>query len=276
MNDLRNARNSTWCIVVADDHGPEWSTAVEPERVTAPLQYCRFGESSTLLQIALRRAASIAPTSQILATLREDYREHWEFELRQLRPENRFVSDNRSASLLATAAALLSIAAQSPSNIVAVLPTRCYVANPGALSAAIDHGLRLLPGVPEGVVTLGMLDIDAGIDEDCLLIDGEFERQTAAVRGLARRPVAWVAHHLKQQGALVASGILIGYAGVFAAHISRHWPGLTLKLAQLAADASTAGVESEIPCVLQRGAPSPALRFLRWHPPSLPQRAIRV
>jgi mannose-1-phosphate guanylyltransferase len=276
MTESSNQLRARWCIVVADDHGPQGAPAIGTARPSGPVQYCRIGDSATLFHKALRRAARIAPTCQLMVTALEDFREQWEPALWFVRPENRFVCDHPSASLLTTAAALLSIAAKSPSHVVTVLPARCYVAQEWILGAALDQGLRLLPRVPEGVLTLGMIDLHQGIDEDYLVVVRAMGGSGLVVRGIARRPVSWVARHLREYGAMVASGILIGYAGTFAAHISRHWPGLTLRLSKLAASASKVGVETEIPSSLQRGIPNPVLRSLRWHPPSFPQRAVPV
>ena len=75
---------------------------------------------------------------------------------------------------------------------------------------------------------------------------------------------------------MIASGIMIGYAGVFAAHISKHWPGLTRILGGLGAAAAAAGTECELPMDLQRGVPKPTMKSLRWNAPMFPQRALPV
>src|SRR5579863_6065162 len=142
MTESSMQLRARWCIVVADDHGPQGAPVVGAARPSRPVQYCRIGESATLLHKALRRAARIAPTCQLMVTALEDFREQWEPALWFVRPENRFVCDHPSASLLTTAAALLSIAAKSPSHVVTVLPARCYVAQEWILGAALDHALR--------------------------------------------------------------------------------------------------------------------------------------
>jgi mannose-1-phosphate guanylyltransferase len=265
---FQSTHRNRWCVVIADDHGPEWRSL--------PVQYCRLRETSTLLQKALRRASKIAPTAQIAVTALEEYREYWEPSLWFTPPANRFICDNRAASTLAAAAALLSIANKSPSSIVTVLPARCHVEHERVLGAAIEQAIALLPHVAEGVITLGMVDLNEGVDEDYLITGRARSGPGFTVQGYARRPISWVAHHLRQQGASIASGITIGYAGAFAAHISKHWPGVTNQLSRLIAAASEAGVECEVPLELRRGMPNPKLRFLRWQPPSFAQRAFRV
>jgi mannose-1-phosphate guanylyltransferase len=265
-----------WCIVVADDHGSEWAPMMGMEDSPAPPQYSRLCESWTLLHRALRRAARIAPVSNVMVTALDEYRDYWEPALWCVRPQNRFVCDNRAASLLTGAAALLSIAAASPSNIVTILPARCYVACEDILRLAIGHASSMLPRVTEGVATLGMVNMNEGIDEDYLVGARENAGPGLVVDGFAHRPTASVACRLRHQGAMIASGIMVGYAGAFAAHISKYWPGLTLKLIQRVAASSAAGEECEVSMDLQAGVPKHVLRSLRWNPPSFPQRAFCV
>jgi hypothetical protein len=211
-----------------------------------------------------------------MITALDEYREYWEPSVWCVRTENRFVGENRATSLLTGAAALLSIAQSSPSNVVTILPARCYVAREWILRVALERALSILPGVREGVVTLGMVDIDEGIDEDYIAVARARIGVGLSVLGFARRPASWTARLLVQQGAIIASGIRIGYAGAFAAHISKHWPGLTKKLARLSATAAAAGSEFELPVDLRRGVPKPITRSLRWNPPMFPQRALPV
>jgi hypothetical protein len=69
---------------------------------------------------------------------------------------------------------------------------------------------------------------------------------------------------------------MIGYAGVFAAHISKNWPSITNKLSQVISTAAAIGEECEIASSLNRGVPLAVLHSLRWHPPAFPQRAFSV
>jgi mannose-1-phosphate guanylyltransferase len=269
-------RRSRWSIVVADDPAPQWVPYGALELKSVPVQYCRLGDSATLLHRALHRAASVAPTSQILVTVLEEYRERWEPMLWFVRPELRFVCDRSMASQLTVAAAILSIAELSPSSIVTILPARCYVAHGSLLRQAVQHAADELPHIPEGAATLGMLDIDESLDEDYLIVGRATAGPALAVRGIARRPTAWVARHLRRQGAVVASGITVGYAGVFAAHLSKQWPGIASKLMRLLAAATAAQVECEIPAALLEGVPNTFLKSLTWSPPALPQRVFTV
>lgn len=273
MLDRKAEKTKAWCIVVADDHGPEYVPSIAGSAKKAPVQFCGFGEPTTLLQRALHRAMQIAPTGQIAVTVREENRERWEPALWFIRPERRFVSDNRITSPLTTAAALLSIAADSVSHVVTILPARCYVADEWILSAAL-HRLRvMLSTIPEGVATLGMIDIDEGVDEDYLVPSRTRAGPAVLVQGMARQPTRWVATHLRQHGAMVASGILTGYAGRFAAHILKHRPTLTSALTKVT---RAAGDESRLSVNMYRAMPKSSMRSLRWWPPMFPQLAFPV
>jgi mannose-1-phosphate guanylyltransferase len=267
-------RRKSWCIVVADDHGPEYVPAMAGAARTAPVQYCGFGEPTTLLQRALHRAKQIAPIGQILVTVREENRERWEPALWFIRPEHRFVSDDRRAAPLATAAALSAIASDSVSNVVTILPARCYVANEWVLCAALEQLQAALPRIPEGVGTLGMIDIDEGPDEDYLV---PFEGQVGpglAVRAVARQPAGWVARHLKEHGAMVASGMMSGPVRGFAMHAFKHRPGLSEALSKMLG-VSAIG-ERVVSANRFYELPRNLMRPVSWWPPTFPQRAIRV
>jgi mannose-1-phosphate guanylyltransferase len=269
-------RRSHWCIVVADDGAPEWAPYSSPDLEPTPVQYSCLGGSATLLHRALHRAAAIAPASQIMVTLLDEYRERWESILWCVRPEMRFVGDKLTSPQLTSAAAILSIAKASPSSIVTLLPARCYVAHESILRQALKLATAQLSQVPEGVATLGMLDIDEGMDEDYLVVGRPPTGRGLSVHGIARRPTSWVARHLRRQGAVVASGISIGYAGAFAAHIVKHWPGVSQRLSTLAARAHAARTECQVPASVQSCMPGSLLKSLRWHPPAFPQRLFTV
>jgi len=250
--------------------------AMNPGCEPAPVQYCRLGSAATPLQRSLNRAAAIAPQSQVIVTAFEEYRYLWEPLLWSVRPERRFICDNRAASLLSSAAAILSVAAHSTSNVITILPARCFVMHEWILSRALNRAVAELPGVPEGAITLGMVDVDEAIDEDYLVVGRPRVGRGFRVDGFARRPIPWIARHLKESGAMVASGIMIGYAGVFAAYISKNWPGITKKLLQVISAAAGIGEECEISSSLNRGVPPAVLNSLRWHPPAFPQRVFSV
>jgi mannose-1-phosphate guanylyltransferase len=201
---LKCEQDSCWCIVGADDQNSVFAPDAHCDPPRAPVQYSRFGGTTSLLENAMRRAAKIAPDSQVVLTALEEYRELWEPITWSIPPKNKFVGDNRAGSLLTTSAALLSIAAQSPTNVVLLLPARCHVECESTLHAALIRAVAFLPLVEEGAITLGMIDLYEGVDEDYLMTSRSKRGPGFAIHRFAQRPIPWVTRHLRDQGAMVA------------------------------------------------------------------------
>jgi hypothetical protein len=90
---------------------------------------------------------------------------------------------------------------------------------------------------------------------------------------MARQPAGWVARHLLH-GAMVASGILMGCANRFAAHMGKHRPALMKALAGVLREA--AGGEVRFFEDMHRGMPRSVLQSFRWWPSTFPQLAFPV
>jgi hypothetical protein len=257
-----------WSLVIADDH-----YAVDAR---VPLPFCRSGNELTPFQRTMRRAARFARASRVMITAPAGERHHWERAGWFVRPERRFVSEEGGDARLSAATAVLALAANFPTHTLTVLPAHCQVAHEEILQCAVRRALASLAEIPEGIITLGMLDIEEGVDEDYLVVRRARAGLGLECTGYARRPVPWVARHLREHGALVASGIMVGYASVFASHILHHWPGLARELEHRAAAAAAVGRECGISTSLSRGVSQAALRALRWHPPACRQRVFGV
>src|ERR1700719_1629967 len=204
-----------WCIVVADAAAPDRvvSEHTDAQLASAPVQYCGFGEPTTMLQKALHRARRITHATRILVLAAEVHRSHWQPALWFIPSEHRFLSESPGWSSLTTAAAVLSIAARAPSASVTILPARSYVADEWTLTVALHTALSKLAFVTDGVLTLGMAGGASEVDEDYLMVDDQTDgRPIVPVSLTARRPMDWVAHRLVRRGALLASGIHVRHA----------------------------------------------------------------
>ena len=276
MRSVACTSGAPWAIVVADDHGYESGMPSSGDGQAAPLQYCQLNGRRPLFQDALRRALRVAPVSQVLVTARDAYRAYWEPALWFMGPQHRFVSTQAGMSWLTTAAAILAIAYKAPDSIVTLLPGRCFVSHEATLMEAIDRAMALLPAVPEAVISLGMQDLDAGIDED-YLVPRKGERQfLQPLLGVARRPLPWIARYLHAEGALVASRVTCSYARTLAAHICLVWPGLASSLIEQILAGAAERPEGGLRICIPKGLPRAILRSRLWYPPALPQRALRV
>ena len=148
-------------------------------------------------------------------------------------PANRFIADRGVPISISTAAAVLSEAARSPSCLVTILPSDFWVARESVLADAIDNVLAALRRVPGTVATLGMSDTHPATDKDYLIVGRGNSQMGAAIHAKANRPGPSVAKRLLDEGALVASGILVGHAQTFAARIHKYWPQLARELTDI-------------------------------------------
>ena len=274
---LARTSKDRWCVVIADNHGSaRFAVRDELGEASVPMVHSRLGNTATLLQEALQRATRIAQSSQVMVTTHEEYRPLWEPALLFVRPEHRFIATSPEAATLTVATSILAICKRSLSSIVVLLPAQCHIVQDAVVTSAIEHACLLLPSVREGIITLGMGDIEDAPDEDYLIPDSARNDPTLEVLGLARRPTVWVARHLRDAGAMVASGILVGYAGVFAAHLSKYCPGLAAQLEQTSTAAADTGNECDVALHELPRLPRLALAALTWRPPILRQRALCV
>jgi hypothetical protein len=264
---------------VADAAAPDWVVSADTDGQVAPVpvQYCGIDEPTTMLQKALHRAKRITNANRILVTAAEVHRSHWQPALWFIPTEHRFLSDSPGWSALTTAAAVLSIAARTPSASVTILPARCYVGDEWTLTVALHTALSDMAFAADGVVTLGMASGASEVDEDYLMLDAPLDDgPIVPVSVTARRPVEWVARHLAGRGALVASGIYVGHADVLAAVLYKYWPKVTHQLLRHLARSFASGVENRLPPGLVEQALRAAPHSFWKHPPWLPLRALRV
>jgi hypothetical protein len=272
-------QQARWCIVVADAVAPDWVVSAETDAQAAPVpvQYCGIGEPTTMLQKALHRARRMTRANRILVTAAEVHRSRWQPALWFIPTEHRFLSESPGWSALTTAAAVLSIAARTPSASVTILPARCYVADEWTLTVALRTAVSDLALAADGVVTLGMAGGASEVDEDYLLPDDPLDDgPIVPVSVTARRPADWVARYLPGRGALVASGIYVGHADVLAAVLYKYWPKITQRLLRHLARSFASGVENRLPAGLVEQALRAAPHSFWKHPPWLPLRALRV
>jgi mannose-1-phosphate guanylyltransferase len=272
----KSDKHVLWVIVSGDERTPEWVPYDALDLKSVPVQYCRLDWMHLPLQRALQMATSLTVASRVLLTAMQEHRDRWEPHAWFVRSSLRFTSHASGSAPLALATAILRVAEQSPSCTVVVLPARSYVAHQSVLREAIVQAVSSLPRVPEGIASLGMLDIEDAFDEDYLVVQRASSGPGLMVSGIARRPTSWVARHLRRKGAVVSSGILVGYAGALAAHISKYWPGLAAKLIRLSREASASNCECAVPSAEALRVQPIASNALRWDPPILPQRVFPV
>lgn len=268
-----SASQARCCIVVANDERSERLTDGSHQW---PLnsQQAAIVKRGFLRQASLRARRIVSPAN-VLVSAREEDRSVWVSPFWFTQPPSRFISDRGVPTSLSTAAAVLSVAARSPSCLVTILPSDFWVARESVLADAIEKALTSLQQAPGTVATLGMSDTHPETDEDYLIVGPASSQMGAAIQAKANRPGASVAKQLLKEGALVASGILLGHAQAFAARIHKYWPHLARELIDAAGSDHLPEAEHRLSedayehLSIGRGA-------VRLSPPTFPMRAFRV
>jgi hypothetical protein len=141
---------------------------------------------------------------------------------------------------------------------------------------AIERVLRSFHRVPGGVATLGMVDTHTELDEDYLVVGPDNAQTGAVIQAKVNRPAPPIARQLIKEGAMVSSGVLLGYAHAFASHIYRCWPTLARELDITRESNSIPECENRFLFDDYRHIPRAVIGSLRWSPPIFPMRAFRV
>jgi mannose-1-phosphate guanylyltransferase len=269
-----SSRQICRCIVVASD--------IRSDRLAGGLQPFLFNSRQVealkagFLRRSSERARRVVSPANVLLCAQEADRGIWQGPFWSTRPQNRFVSDRGAPSSLATVAALLSVASRTPSSLIVVMPSDFWVARESVLTDAIDKAFAALRMMPETVAMLGVVDAHAGTNEDYLIVGPSDPHKGAVIQARVNRPDPRMARRLIGEGAMVASGILLGYAQAFAARIGKYWPHIAHEL-------NTSGMAGDFPHVERRlvpetfrNIPRSVLNSMRLSPPAFPMRAFRL
>ena len=98
----------------------------------------------------------------------------------------------------------------------------------------------------------------------------------AAIQAKANRPAPSVAKRLSDEGALVASGILVGHAQAFAERIHKYWPQLARELINTVSADRSQEVEHRLSAGVYQHISRSFLCATRLFPPTFAMRAFRV
>jgi mannose-1-phosphate guanylyltransferase len=260
------------CIIVANDKHAERFSPSSPPRASGSAAAVAMG----FLRLAARRARKLSSPANVIVSAREGDRQIWESPLWFTRPENRFISEPGTPTSLATAAAVLSIAAKDPSCPIAILPSDFWVARESVLTEAIENALGQLPVMPDSVATLGMIDYRPGGQEDYLVVGPRDAEKGAVIQARINRPESRLAKQLMSEGAMVASGILLGYAQAFAARIIKYWPHLAKELSNTLRRDYSPDIEHRFSAFAYRQIPHLDMHSVQLSPPTFPARAFPV
>ena len=274
MTAQQSAPPKRCCIVVANDERSERLSASLHQGVSSTRPSAAV--SGGFLRLAARRARKLASPANVLVCAKEADRLAWQGPFWFTRPANRFISDRDTPTSLSTAGAVLSIAAKDPTCLIAVLPSDFWVARESVLIEAIEKGLGQMRVMPESIATLGMIDSHHESHEDYLVVGPNNAQKGAVIQARVNRPESRLAKQLITEGAMVASGILLGYAQAFAARINKYWPLLARELIHTLESDYLLDGERSLSASSYRQIPRAVMNSVRLSPPTFPMRAFRV
>jgi mannose-1-phosphate guanylyltransferase len=262
------------CIVVANDERSERSIGSLHRYASSPRLAAAM--SMGFLRLAARRARRLVSPANMLVVAQDADRHTWEGPFWFIRRANRFIADRDTPTSLSTAGAVLSIAAKDPSCLIAILPSDFWVARESVLIEAIEKALGQMRIMPESVATLGMIDTHYEGHEDYLVVGPNHAQKGAVIEARVNRPETHLAKQLMSEGAMVASGILLGYAQAFAARINKYWPHLARELLRTLGSECPDDAERRFSTNTFRQIPRSVMNSVRLSPPTFPMRAFRV
>jgi mannose-1-phosphate guanylyltransferase len=154
--------NHVWAIVLAGGDGSRVrDLTTGPNGDDAPKQYCSFGESRSLLGLALARAGAVVSPGRLVTVVAEQHRPWWEIELGSLHAaipaENVVVQPRNCGTAAGILLGLLRIVSRHGSLVrVLVLPSDHYVCDEETLSRYLEEGILATQRDPSRVVLLGV------------------------------------------------------------------------------------------------------------------------
>ena len=210
-----------WCIVQADG-----DKACATSGGSTPIQFCRMGDSPSLLQCALHRALNVAPRRRVIATVAAAHRRWWSQPLWCVSGERRIVDQSTGRLTVTLAAALALIEKEDADALVVVQATDAFCASGDAFTAGVVHALQTLEKLPAHIVALTTEPFVAASNQDYLVFgprDGLPGRP--AVR-FVKRPAPVIADRLVAVGAHVSMGVYVARVATLTSVLQAVWPDL--------------------------------------------------
>lgn len=217
---------NTWALVLAAGEGTRLrSLTTTSSGIAIPKQFCSLSGGSSLLQDAIRRAASVVDRARLCTVVSADHRRWWESVLWSLPARNVVVQPRNRGTANGILLPLLHIAARDPQARVVLLPSDHYVRAEGTLTLALHTATEQLDDLRTQIVLLGMKPEEAD-PELGYIVPGRGTARTLHVRQFVEKPNPTLARALMEQGAMWNSFILAGRVATFLDLFEQRFPEL--------------------------------------------------
>jgi mannose-1-phosphate guanylyltransferase len=212
-----------WAVVLAAGDGTRLATLTTDSQGNAvPKQFCSLTGGETLIQEAIRRAASVAPPAQVCTVVAERHQHCWRDALRALPATNIIVQPCNRGTANGILLAVLTILARDPLARIVFLPADHFVRDEAALQSSLREAATLVTRHFESLVLVGITPDEAD-PEFGYILPGTV--QTSGARNVSRfieKPELSRARQLIAHGALWNSFIFCAHASTLLNMLRAH------------------------------------------------------
>jgi len=198
-----------WAVVLAAGDGNRLrSLTTDSKGNSTPKQFCSLNGGPSLLQLALRRAARVAPWSRITTIVAAQHDRWWRGELGFAPDSNVVVQPGNRGTAVGALLPLLHILARDPAAHVVLLPSDHFVADERVLERALRDAMREVDRRPERLVLLGIVPDEPDTEFGWIVPATDGEPGVQRVARFVEKPPAALASELMDRGGVWNSFIL--------------------------------------------------------------------
>jgi len=201
-----------WTLVLAAGEGSRLrSLTVDRRGNVIPKQFCSLVGKTSLLELALLRAAQVSPLGRITTIVAEQHEAWWHGPLTFMPRSNIVVQPRNRGTAVGVLVPLLSMLDRDPDARIVMLPSDHFVADEEALARSIHEALEEIERKPERVVLLGIVPDESDDEFGWIVPAADGENRIMSVEHFVEKPAAPVAMKLMRQGAVWNSFILAAH-----------------------------------------------------------------
>ena len=200
----------TWALVLAAGDGQRLrALTTDAAGRAVPKQFCSLDGGSSLLQITIERAQSIADLRHISVIVAGDHRRWWRHTLQNLPTVCVVVQPQNRGTANGILLQLLHVVRLDPEAEVVLLPSDHFVVDEEVLANAVRQALAYVRTASRRIVLLGMLPGRPDPDLGYIVPGPPDGRGMHVVRAFVEKPARAKAQELIERGALLNAFILI-------------------------------------------------------------------
>jgi mannose-1-phosphate guanylyltransferase len=236
-----NASGHDWVLVLAAGEGKRLRQLTKcADGASVPKQYCSLQGGPSLLEEALRRAASVADSVHVSLIVADQHRRWWQ-PTRPWPAHQLIVQPHNRGTANGILLQLLQIMRVDPDANVMLLPSDHFIADESTLITAMRSAFTALRAAPGQIVLLGMEPSFPDPELGYIAPGRNSAQGTFAVADFVEKPSVQKARELIASGALWSTFILAAHAAALLELFERHYPHVVSAMRQaLAAEQEAA------------------------------------